>query len=60
MVRRCRSGMRPDQPIPPFDPTPMGMLRDTSRMPVFIVDATISDTGSSVGSTYRTSKYIPE
>ena len=21
MVRRCRSGMRPDQPIPPFDPT---------------------------------------
>ena len=23
MVRRCRSRMRPDQPIPPFDPTPV-------------------------------------
>ena len=27
MVRRCRSGMRPDQPIPPFDPTPVTVTK---------------------------------
>ena len=37
MVRHCRSRMRPDQPIPPFDPTPVtvtkpfkGILRFTA------------------------------
>jgi len=27
MVRRCRSRMRPDQPIPPFDPTPVTVTK---------------------------------
>jgi hypothetical protein len=27
MVRRCRSGMRLDQPIPPFDPTPVTVTK---------------------------------
>src|SRR6516165_7086133 len=30
MVRRCRSGMRPDQPIPPFDPTPVTVTKPTT------------------------------
>src|SRR5262249_14994528 len=31
MVRRCRSGMRPDQPIPPFDPTPVTVTKPRFR-----------------------------
>src|SRR5215467_11254357 len=31
MVRRCRSGMRPDQPIPPFDPTPVTVTKPQFR-----------------------------
>src|SRR6516225_9705723 len=27
VVRRCRSGMRPDQPIPSFDPTPVTVTK---------------------------------
>ena len=29
MVRRCRSRMRPDQPIPPFDSTPVTVTKPT-------------------------------
>lgn len=32
MVRRCRSGMRPDQPIPPFDPTPVTVTKPCSQI----------------------------
>ena len=34
MVRRWRSGMRPDQCIPPFDPTPV-----TVTKPVDVIGA---------------------
>ena len=32
MVRRCRSRMRPDQPIPPFDPTPVTVTKPAARL----------------------------
>jgi hypothetical protein len=35
MVRRCRSGMRPDQPIPPFDPRPVIVTKPAGRLPEF-------------------------
>jgi hypothetical protein len=32
MVRRCRSRMRPDQPIPPFDPTPVTVTKPAVQL----------------------------
>ena len=32
MVRRCRSRMRPDQPIPPFDPTPVTVTKPLAQL----------------------------
>ena len=46
MVRRCRSGMRPDQPIPPFDPTPVTVTKPCPRIAqecTFFVIADLAD-----------------
>ena len=33
MVRRCRRSMRPDQPIPPYDPTPVTVTKPIRLIP---------------------------
>ena len=44
MVRRCRSGMRPDQPIPPLDPKPV-----TVTKPIEVLSAQRKEAGAKLG-----------
>ena len=44
MVRRCRSGMRPDQPIPPLDPKPV-----TVTKPIEVLSAQRKEAGAKFG-----------